>query len=65
MTTTSEHDGSTHPRAAELAPRRAGDWAVEAHGLTKRFGSRAAVDHVDLLVPRGSAFGYLARARPR
>ena len=29
------------------------------HGLTKRFGARAAVDHVDLLVPRGSAFGYL------
>jgi len=35
------------------------DWAVEIHGLTKRFGSRAAVDSVDLLVPRGSAFGYL------
>jgi ABC-2 type transport system ATP-binding protein len=33
--------------------------AVEAHGLTKRFGARAAVDNVDLLVPRGSAFGYL------
>jgi ABC-2 type transport system ATP-binding protein len=35
------------------------DYAVEAHGLTKRFGTRAAVDHVDLLVPRGCAFGYL------
>ncbi len=35
------------------------DWAVEAHGLTKRFGSRTAVDNVDLLVPRGSVFGYL------
>jgi ABC-2 type transport system ATP-binding protein len=34
-------------------------WAVEVHGLTKRFGARAAVDNVDLLVPRGSAFGYL------
>jgi ABC-2 type transport system ATP-binding protein len=59
MTTISEHDGSTHPRAAEPAPRPAGDWAVEAHGLTKRFGARTAADHVDLLVPRGSAFGYL------
>ncbi|HEX3839691.1 MAG TPA: ABC transporter ATP-binding protein [Acidimicrobiales bacterium] len=36
-----------------------GDWAVETHGLTKRFGSHAAVNDVELLVPRGSAFGYL------
>ncbi|MGA7835199.1 MAG: ABC transporter ATP-binding protein [Acidimicrobiales bacterium] len=34
-------------------------WAVETHGLTKRFGASAAVDSVDLRVPRGSAFGYL------
>jgi ABC-2 type transport system ATP-binding protein len=34
-------------------------WAVEVHGLTKRFGARAAIDNVDLLVPRGTAFGYL------
>jgi ABC-2 type transport system ATP-binding protein len=34
-------------------------WAVETHGLTKRFGDNAAVNDVDLLVPRGSAFGYL------
>jgi ABC-2 type transport system ATP-binding protein len=43
----------------EPAQDRAGGWAVEAHGLTKRFGARAAVDDVDLLVPRGCAFGYL------
>jgi ABC-2 type transport system ATP-binding protein len=36
-----------------------GGWAVETHGLTKRFGPTAAVDGVELLVPRGSAFGYL------
>ena len=36
-----------------------GEWAVETHGLTKRFGSNVAVDGVDLRVPRGSAFGYL------
>ena len=36
-----------------------GDWTVEVHGLTKRFGRRSAVDNVDLLVPRGSVFGYL------
>jgi ABC-2 type transport system ATP-binding protein len=35
------------------------EWAVETHGLTKRFGPQVAVDDVELLVPRGSAFGYL------
>jgi ABC-2 type transport system ATP-binding protein len=34
-------------------------WAVETHGLTKRFGNNVAVDSVELLVPRGCAFGYL------
>jgi len=34
-------------------------WAVETHGLTKRFGDIVAVDHVELNVPRGCAFGYL------
>jgi ABC-2 type transport system ATP-binding protein len=34
-------------------------WAVETHGLTKRFGANIAVNDVELLVPRGSAFGYL------
>ena len=33
--------------------------AIEAAGLTKRFGGRLAVDDVELHVPRGSAFGYL------
>ncbi len=45
------------PLAAPSAS--AGGWAVEAHGLTKRFGPNAAVDDVELLVPRGGAFGYL------
>ncbi len=35
------------------------EFVVETHGLTKRFGSRTAVDHVDLRIPAGSAFGYL------
>jgi ABC-2 type transport system ATP-binding protein len=34
-------------------------WAVEVRGLTKRFGDNTAVNNVDLLVPRGCAFGYL------
>jgi ABC-2 type transport system ATP-binding protein len=44
---------------SQPAPDRDGAWAVEVHGLTKRFGARTAVDNVDLLVPRGCAFGYL------
>ena len=36
-----------------------GGWAVETHGLTKRFGANVAVDGVELCIPRGSAFGYL------
>src|SRR5664280_972664 len=36
-----------------------GPWAVETHDLTKRFGKRTAVNGVDLLIPRGCAFGYL------
>jgi ABC-2 type transport system ATP-binding protein len=33
--------------------------AIETRGLTKRFGTRTAVDGVDLLVPRACAFGFL------
>src|ERR1700733_5044518 len=36
-----------------------GPWAVETHGLSKRFGDNLAVADVELLVPRGCAFGYL------
>ena len=39
--------------------RWGGPWAVETHGLTKRFGENVAVNGVELLVPRGCAFGYL------
>src|ERR1700742_5146443 len=34
-------------------------WVVETRGLTKRFGANIAVNGVDLLIPRGCAFGYL------
>ena len=44
---------ASHRRAAES------QWAVETHGLTKRFGDNVAVNDVELLVPRGCAFGYL------
>ena len=35
------------------------DALVRARGLTKRFGTRVAVDHVDVDVSRGEAFGFL------
>jgi ABC-2 type transport system ATP-binding protein len=46
-------------RRAVSFGRPAAGWAVEAHGLIKRFGANVAVNGVDLRVPRGSAFGYL------
>ncbi|MGD0692598.1 MAG: ABC transporter ATP-binding protein [Acidimicrobiales bacterium] len=46
---------------SDATPRGASEsqWAVETHGLTKRFGDNIAVNGVELLVPRGCAFGYL------
>ena len=35
------------------------EFVIETRGLTKRFGERAAVDAVDLIVPVGVAFGFL------
>jgi ABC-2 type transport system ATP-binding protein len=36
-----------------------GDAAIEARGLTRRFGSLVAVDHVDLTIPRARIYGFL------
>lgn len=33
--------------------------AVRTHGLTRRFGDLTAVDHIDLIVPRQSIYGFL------
>lgn len=33
--------------------------AIRTHGLTKRFGAQAAVDGIDLAVPRGAVYGFL------
>ena len=33
--------------------------AIEVKGLTKRFGERVVVDHIDLAVPRGRIVGFL------
>jgi ABC-2 type transport system ATP-binding protein len=37
------------------------EFAIETHGLGKRFGDRAALESIDLEVPRGCAFGFLGR----
>lgn len=44
-----------------IPPRRAGDHeiAIEAQGLTRRFGDFVAVDHVSFRIPRGEIFGFL------
>ena len=47
------------PSSRPPEPPHPNGWAVETHALTKRFGATVAVDDVELLVPRGSAFGYL------
>jgi ABC-2 type transport system ATP-binding protein len=35
------------------------DLAIRARGLTRRFGTLVAVDHVDLSVPRAQVYGFL------
>jgi ABC-2 type transport system ATP-binding protein len=44
---------TTHANQDDRGP------AVETWGLTKRFGSRTAVHDVSLVVPRGTAYGFL------
>src|SRR5574340_155921 len=36
-----------------------GESAIDVRGMTKRFGSRTAVDHVDLQVRTGEICGFL------
>jgi ABC-2 type transport system ATP-binding protein len=33
--------------------------AVDVHNLTKRFGKKLAVDHIDIAVPKGEVWGFL------
>jgi ribosome-dependent ATPase len=42
-----------------LADGDAADIAIEAQGLTMRFGDFVAVDHVDFRIRRGEIFGFL------
>ena len=36
-----------------------GPLAIDVKGLTKRFGAKVAVDHVDIAVPQGEVWGFL------
>jgi ribosome-dependent ATPase len=50
--------GHTEP---VITPRESsgGPPAIEAHGLTQRFGSFTAVDHVNFRIEQGEIFGFL------
>jgi ribosome-dependent ATPase len=45
----------------EITPwqSKGGTPAIEAHGLTQRFGTFTAVDHVNFRIERGEIFGFL------
>ena len=47
--------------SSTIPPRAPGkpEIAIEAHGLTRRFGTFTAVDHVTLSIERGEIFGFL------
>jgi ABC-2 type transport system ATP-binding protein len=49
----------TVDRAATPAARRELVPAIEATGLTKRYGEKTAVDHLSLRIDRGEVFGLL------
>ena len=44
---------------APRAVASGGDIAIRSRGMTRRFGSLVAVDHVDLQVPRRHVYGFL------
>ncbi len=48
-------------KAVEIVPRRDGDGepAIEAEGLTMRFGDFVAVDNVSFRIAKGEIFGFL------
>ena len=48
----------TYPGASDLVRQVAGQ-ALALRGLTKSFGGKPAVDHIDLDVPVGSFFGLV------
>ena len=56
LTVFSETAGTVSGMATNM---RNGDLVIETHGLTKKFGTRTALDGADLEVPAGCAYGFL------
>jgi ribosome-dependent ATPase len=50
--------GHKEPVITPFVPK-AGPPAIEAHGLTQKFGDFTAVDHVNFRIERGEIFGFL------
>jgi ribosome-dependent ATPase len=50
--------GHREPQITPMKPSE-GPPAIEAHGLTQRFGAFTAVDHVNFRIERGEIFGFL------
>jgi ribosome-dependent ATPase len=50
--------GHKEPEISPYQPS-GGPPAIEAHGLTQRFGSFTAVDHVEFRIEKGEIFGFL------
>src|SRR3954471_5297362 len=50
--------GHREPIITPMKPSE-GPPAIEAHGLTQKFGSFTAVDHVNFRIERGEIFGFL------
>jgi ABC-2 type transport system ATP-binding protein len=46
-------------RTGHVSGRAVTVLAIDVHGLTKRFGPKLAVDHIDIAVPEGEVWGFL------
>jgi len=42
-----------------MSEAAANGFAIDVKGLTKKFGSKIAVDHIDIAVPKGQVWGFL------
>lgn len=54
-----DRDGHKEVVIPPRAPHENGSIAIEAEGLTKRFGDFTAVDTVSFRIPKGEIFGFL------
>ncbi len=54
-----DHHAVVVPPLVVSTNAKGADTAIEAKGLTKRFGDFLAVDHVDFRIRRGEIFGFL------